>query len=89
MKCSACGAEGLCWFNAQRRLVCRSCKEDEQRAQYQASINALVGKHMLWRKADSVFKVPVTVLGMSGGWVLVQDDAGVTHRVRFHNVDYY
>ena len=84
MKCSVCGAEGLCWYNKQRRLVCRDCRNAEQIAERDAQRAKEIGQRRWW---DAFTQV--TIEGFRGGWVLVRDDAGKQHRVREHNLRMY
>lgn len=89
MRCSVCGAEGLCWYNAARRLVCRECRDREQIAQRDVRRGQLVGQRMFWIRMDrhgGGANMQVTIEGARDGWMIVRDDAGVSHRVREHNL---
>lgn len=85
MRCSVCGAEGLCWYNAQREMVCRTCRDKAARDAYRAQV---IGQHRVWSRIinlSTTVDVPVTVEDVRGGWLIVRDEAGVSHRVRAHN----
>lgn len=89
MKCSVCGAEGLCWYNKARQLVCRACRDKEQLAERDARRAKLVGQEKWWIQTDRFgygAHQRVVIEGARGGWIVVRDEAGKQHRVREHNL---
>lgn len=90
MRCSLCGAEGMCWYDAHRRLVCRACRDAALVAARDARWEAMIGQRRIWSRFTSRYgegaDEQVTVVGHRGAWLIVCDAVGVDHRVREHSI---